>query len=118
MLLTFGENSSRETRAYQVYLILIGLAANRQTIGARKLCEKIKYGIGPMVSVPLGRIVNWCIREGLPGLTALVVDEDTGKPSKYWTAGWSDDVAAELQRVFAFDWFSIMPPTLKELREY
>jgi hypothetical protein len=118
MLLTFGENSSHETRAYQVYLILIGLAANHQTIDCRKLCEQIKFGISPMLSNPLGRIVNWCIREGLPSLTALVVEKETGKPSKRWIAGWSDDVAAEMQRVFAFDWFSIMPPTLKELREY
>jgi hypothetical protein len=48
----------------------------------------------------------------------VVVEKETGKPSKRWTAGWSGDVQAELQRVFAFDWFSIMPPTLKELREY
>jgi len=118
MLLTFTDNSSRETRAYQVYLVLIGLAANHQTIDVRKLCEKIKFGIAPVVADPLGRIVNWCIREGLPALTALVVEKETGKPSRRWIAGWSDDVAAEMQRVFAFDWFSIMPPTLKELREY
>ena len=118
MLLTFRENSSYETRAYQLYLILIGLAANHQTIDCRKLCEQIRYGVSPMLWNPLGRIVNWCIREGLPALTSLVVEKETGKPSPRWTATWSGDVQAELQRVFAFDWFSIMPPTLKELREY
>jgi hypothetical protein len=118
MLLTFGDNSSHEIRAYRIYLILIGLAANHQTIAYWRLCEKIRYDIGPMVCGPLGRLVNWCIREGLPALTSLVVEKETGKPSSRWTVGRSDELPAELQRVFAFDWFSIMPPTLKELREY
>jgi hypothetical protein len=118
MLLTYGENSSHEVSAYQVSLILIGLAANHQMIEYRQLCRQMKFGISPMLSNPLGHIVNWCIRKGLPALTSLVVEKETGKPSHRWTVGWGNEFSAELQRVFAFDWLSIMPPMLTDLREY
>jgi hypothetical protein len=115
MLFTFGESSSYETRAYQVYLILIGLAANNQIIDCRLLRERMRIGIGPTLSNVLGRVVNWCIREGLPALTSLVVEKESGKPLTGLATVENDGFAAEQQRVFAFDWFSIMPPTLKEL---
>jgi hypothetical protein len=47
-----------------------------------------------------------------------VVEKETGKPSHRWTVGWGNEFSAELQRVFAFDWLSIMPPMLTDLREY
>lgn len=118
MLLSVGENSSHETRAYQVYLILIGLAANNQTINYRLLRERMSIGVWPTLSNALGRVFNWCIREGLPTLTSLVVEKETGKPSNGVTTVKSDDFPAKQQRVYAFDWFSILPPTLGELREY
>jgi hypothetical protein len=111
----FEKNSTIGTRAYQAYLILIGLAANQQTIQYRQLCGKMHYGVGPILSSPLGRIMRWCDREGLPALTSIVVEKDTGLPSTGLSTVPNDNFPAEQQRVFSFDWYSILPPTLEEL---
>lgn len=112
----FNKPSTHATRALQAYLILIGLAANQQTIQYRQLCKRMHFGIsGQGLAKPLGRIMNWCAREGLYALTSLVVEKETGIPSTGLTTVKADDFPAEQQRVFAFDWYSIYPPTLKQL---
>jgi hypothetical protein len=113
---TFRQNSTNETRAQQAYLILIGLAANQQTIQYRQLCKKMKFGVGPILSGPLGRIMNWCHREGLPALTSIVVEKSTGVPSTGLTTVSNNNFPAEQQRVFSFDWYSIVPPSGRQLR--
>jgi hypothetical protein len=114
----FQHNSTHATRAHQAYLILIGLAANHQTIQYRELSQKMHFGeAGPLLAGPLGRIMHWCQREGLPALTSLVVEKATGLPSTGLTTVSASEFPAEQQRVFSFDWFSIFPPTLEELAE-
>jgi hypothetical protein len=70
---------------------------------------------GPLLAGPLGRIMHWCDREGLPALTAIVIEKATGLPSTGLTTVQQGDFSAEQQRVFAFDWYSIFPPTLQDL---
>jgi hypothetical protein len=111
----FEDESTIATRAYQAYLILICRATNQQTIQYRQLCEKMDFGIGPILANPLGRIMNWCEREGLPALTALVVEKETGIPSTGLSTVRDNDFPAEQQRVFSFDWYSIFPPPLETL---
>jgi hypothetical protein len=111
----FQHDSTLATRALQTYLVLIGRAANQQTIQYRQLCEQMDYGVGPILAHPLGRIMDWCAREGLPALTVLVVEKETGLPSTGLTTVQQGDFPAEQQRVFAFDWYSIFPPTLNDL---
>src|SRR5438046_8975409 len=53
MPIAFQTDSTVPTRAYQAYLILIGRAANQQTIQYRQLCEKMNFGIGPVLAAPL-----------------------------------------------------------------
>jgi hypothetical protein len=92
------------TAALKAYQILIDRAANRQTIQYRELGERMHYDASNFLSAPLGRIMRWCGRQGLPSLTALVItEEDTSRSS------------SERQHVFAFDWSSVFPPTLDEL---
>jgi len=96
-------------------MILIGKAANQQTIQYLQLCELMHWGRGPVLAHPLGKIMNWCKKENLPALTSIVVEKDTGLPSTGLTTVKGNAFAAEQQHVFSFDWFSILPPTLEEL---
>lgn len=59
--------------------------------------------------------MNWCKREGLPALTAIVVEKETGIPSTGLSTVSDDNFPAEQQRVFSFDWYSIFPPSRKIL---
>ena len=111
----FRKPSTKGTRALQAYLIFIGRAANQQTIQYRQLGEKMRYGVGPILAGPLGRIMDWCAAEKLPALTSIVVEKKTGVPSTGLTTVEENDFSAEQQRVFAFDWYSIRPSGRKEL---
>jgi hypothetical protein len=113
----FEKESTYASRALQAYVILIGKATNQQTIQYLQLCELMHYGKGPVLAHPLGKIMNWCEREGLPALTSLVVEKETGIPSTGLTTVTEHSFPAEQQRVFSFDWFSIFLPTLQELTE-
>jgi hypothetical protein len=73
------------------------------------------YGLGPILAHPLGRIMNWCDREGLPALTSIVVEKATGLPSTGLSTVAHNAFAAEQQRVFSYPWHSIFPPTPEEL---
>jgi hypothetical protein len=115
MVQKFAANSHYNTRALQAYLILIGLAANRQTTTYAQLSEKMKYGVGPILASPLGCIMGWCYENRLPALTALVVGSETGLPGEGLYT--ETDLPAAQQKVFSFDWFSLFPPTLAELQE-
>jgi hypothetical protein len=113
----YDDNSTYETRAQQAYSILIALASNRQTVTYRLLSEKMNYGggRGDILAWPLGRIMRWCKANELPALTSLVVDAKTGLPSSGLTTVEADAFPAEQQRVYLYDWFSVLPPTGDEL---
>jgi hypothetical protein len=81
----------------------------------RQLSEKMNYGVGPILAGPLDLIMNSWAREGLPALTAILVEKKAKLPSTGLTTVKENDFPAEQQRVFAFDWSSILPPTLDEL---
>lgn len=115
----FDEDTHYETRALQIYQILIGLAANRQTITYGLLSDKMggyAGGRGGILAHPLGCIMRWCQTNELPALTTLVVDSQTGLPSVGLTTVENNQFPAECERVFRFGWFAIFPPALDELR--
>lgn len=112
-------NSTHLTRAIQAYIILVGLARNRQTITYGDLGAIMKYGAnrGSILFGPLGHIMYWCHRHDLPPLTALVVERNTGLPNpKGLITVTSAEVPARQQDVFRFDWCSILPPTEADFR--
>jgi hypothetical protein len=111
----FEDNSHIRTRALQAYLVLIGLAWHRQTITYGQLSQNQmeKYGHGGILAGPLNCIMGWCHESGLPPLTALVVNEQTGLPGEgLYTAS---DYPATQQQVFEFNWYSLFPPSPDEL---
>jgi hypothetical protein len=120
MLRKFDDDSHYETRALQIYQVLIGLAANRQTITYGSLSDKMGGyggGRGDILAHPLGCIMRWCKKNDLPALTALVVDRVSGLPSTGLTTVDGNEFPAECQKVFRCEWFLIFPPTLGELKE-
>ena len=113
MIRYFRDESTHPNRALQVWLILIGRAANRQTMTYRMLAEQLGYTRADFLAHILGHIMDYCAQTGLSGLTALVVYKDGGQPG----AGFvSADPNVERERVYAFDWYSIFPPSPDELR--
>lgn len=115
----FTDNSHVHTRALQIYQVLVGLAWNRQTIsyGALSTNQMGGYGSGGILDRPLGCIMGWCYENGLPPLTVLVVNDETGVPGQGLMTVPDGKWPVAQQRVFAFNWFAIMPPSLLELRE-
>jgi hypothetical protein len=110
---------SVSTRALQIYQVLIGLAWNRQTVtyGSLSREQMEGFGGGGILNRPLERIMRWCEANHLEPLTVLVVGDDTGVPGHGLTTVANNDWPAAQQRVFKFNWYSIMPPTLEELNE-
>lgn len=113
----FKNDRSVEARALQIYLILIGAAQRRETITYGDLGPMLGHARGgAFLAQQLGPLMAWCKRNELPALTALVVNTQTGIPGEGLSTVSDDNFPAEQQRVFAYPWYSIFPPTIKDLQ--
>ena len=74
--------TKRCARALQCYIILIGYAQRRHVLTYGELGRLIGYNkhVSVIGCNALGPIMSYCEREGLPALTSIVVNEQTGKP--------------------------------------
>lgn len=93
-------------RAHQLWSVLAFAASNRKTLTYSFL--------GKLVGLPaaaIGRslypIQYFCKQQGLPPLTVLVVNQETGLPGEGLVV---DDFAKMVQEVFAFEWISYRVP--------
>lgn len=108
MVKRFDEDSRLPTRALQAYLVLIGAAWEHKLLTYGSLSQQqMKYGDGGILAPVLGCIMGWCHEQGLPPLTVLVVNAETGLPGDGLTT--VADFPAAMQRVFRFNWFDLMP---------
>ncbi len=89
------------------------LAHARQTMTYVQLGQLIGYHPRPLRYV-LGHVMNYCASEGLPPLTAVIVSHETGRPGIGLTT--IDDFVLDLKRVYALNWWNLLPPTDEELR--
>jgi hypothetical protein len=101
----------------RAYLVLIGCAADRQTVTYDALARRIKRGGPNLLAKPLAMITRWCQRHSLPAIASLVVEQATGLPAPGFAAVGKDEISSEQGRVWEFDWYSILPPTIEELAE-
>ena len=101
----------------RAYLVLIGCAADRQTVTYDALARRIKRGGPNLLANPLALIARWCQQHSLPVLTCLVVEQTTGLPAAGFAAIGRDEIHREQERVWEFDWYAILPPTIEELAE-
>jgi len=99
------------------YLVLIGCAADRQTVTYDALARRVKRGGPNLLARPLDAIARWCQQHNLPALACLVVEQATGLPGPGFTVVGRGEIPSEQQRVWDFDWFEILPPTIEELAE-
>jgi hypothetical protein len=113
----FEDNPTNASRALQCYLVLIGCAARRESVTYAWLAEKLGYQKGQHVMGDrLAPLMFWCKQNNLPALTSLVVREDTGMPGLGIYLDPSEVPGAQ-QKVYTFDWYAIVVPTVDELEE-
>jgi hypothetical protein len=101
----------------RAYLILIGCAADHQTVTYDALARRIKRGGPNLLAKPLALITRWCQHHSVPALASLVVEQATGLPAPGFAAVSRDEIPREQERVWAFDWYAIFPPAIEELVE-
>lgn len=103
--------------ALRAYLVLMGCAADRQTVTYDDLGHRIDRGGPSLLAGPLELIARWCQQHSLPAITSLVVEQATGQPGPGFTTVNRDEIHHEQERVWAFDWYGLFPPTIAELVE-
>jgi len=113
MIKRYSELRTRSARAQQVYAILIGLAYNRQTVTYGGLGDMVGFDGGGVFAGILGEVMYWCASNELPALTVLVVNAASGLPGEGLTT--PEDLHAEREAVFNYDWFDLVQPTVEEL---
>lgn len=116
MVRRFDENSTRPSRALQIWLILISQAYNRQTLTYGMLAEMLGFRGAGTLGQFLYHIMYYCQENDLPALTVLVVNHGSGLPSEAADLDVNNLNSAR-EAVFNYDWFSIYPPTPEELRK-
>jgi hypothetical protein len=109
----FKDNPTLNSRALQIWQILISKAHNRETITYEALAELLEYkGVG-VLGRQLGRIWAFCKYHDLPPLTVLVVGKHTGKPGpgleEYKDIEGTFDQARE--DAFGHNWYRLYPPS-------
>lgn len=115
MYKTFNDNPTHPKRALQIWQILISKAANRQTLTYKMLSQLLGFkGAGTLAPI-LGHIMYYCKHHQFPPLTVLVVNQTTGLPGDGLIT--TDNLHAEREQVFNFDWFGLYPPSPEELQE-
>lgn len=113
----YNPTSSQSMRASQAWMILIGMAKNRQTVTYSGLAELMYHrkAAGVLAQI-LGRIAFYCEVNDLPQLNAIVVGKKRGSPGHDIPLD-PGEVDATRERVFACDWYDICPPTEHEFDE-
>ena len=116
MPIRFDQHSTVAMRALQIYLILIGCAANERVITFAALANLMGYPGPTGLFTPLEHLAGWCRREGLPPITSLVVRDENGAPGPE-LAFPLEEVPARQHRARKFDWYAIMPPSISDLEQ-
>jgi hypothetical protein len=112
----FDDGSTVPKRALQIYLVLIGAARRHEILTYEQLSTIMGFERGAgILADRLGPVMRWCDRNGLPALTAIVVNKTTGLPGEGLQTVGDNKFAAEQQKVFQYDWFAILPPEVSEL---
>ncbi len=102
---------TRFERARQVWSLLVCAARGRKTYTYEELASTLgmKVGAARAMWQFLHPIMCYCKAKRIPPLTVLVVNKSTRRPGSGLTT--LDDVNRDRDRVFAYDWFAMEPPT-------
>ncbi len=106
----FRDAPSLESRACQIWQILVGCAARRETKTYEGLVGLLGHNQPKVLAKQLARILYYCAQNKLPPLTVLVVNKRTGRPGR-GLPGSEEERGRLRERVFQHDWYGIVPPT-------
>jgi hypothetical protein len=105
-------------RSLQIWSLLICAARERKSFTYGQIAEILSMGGAGVMANFLGPIMWCCDRNGWPALTVLVVNKDTGLPGDGLVTVENvfdvKHVNREREKVFKFDWFTLVPPTVKD----
>lgn len=102
-------------RAWQLWPLLAHAAKHRQTLVYSDLAKLTGY-LAPGMGSILAVLMRYCAHRGLPPLTVLVVNKNTGRPGEGLLTSAAHD--QDRERVYEFDWLSLKPPTPDELATF
>jgi hypothetical protein len=112
----FNPSSNHPNRAVQAWIILVGAAMNRQTLTYEGLSILMyRRKAAGVLDAVLGHVAFYCIEQGLPPLTSIVVGKKRGTPGADIPMDLSQR-DAERERVYASDWFDVCPPSAAMLK--
>lgn len=102
----------------RVFAELVDCATRRRPITYTELSRKTGAGSPRSIGrTHLDPIFHYCRRNALPGLTSLVVTKEHREPSDGYepsSAGWE----ADQQAAFEYDWRTLPPLTVEDLRAF
>ena len=112
---TFNPTSKHPMRAQQAWMILVGAAMSRQTLTYKGLSHLMynKDAAGVLNEI-LGHVAFYCKANDLPGITTIVVGKGRGTPGEEIPVDLTT-MDREREKVYAFDWYNVVPPTPAEL---
>lgn len=93
---------TREEGSAAIWSILVEVAGKRENCSYGEIASKLGYTRARPIFQMLGGIMWYCIDSGLPPLTVVVVNQQTGLPGDGLTLQGS--VESETTRVWNHDW--------------
>ncbi|MCA1940143.1 MAG: hypothetical protein LDL26_04035 [Caenispirillum bisanense] len=113
----FNPSSNLPHRAHQAWMILVGMAMNRQTTTYKAL-SVLMYGkeASGVLGNILGHIAYFCEDHDLPQLNVIVVSKGKGVPGDLIPLE-PNEVDAVREAVYATNWYDIVPPSPQALAE-
>ena len=107
---------NRSERASQIWAVLAWAAAHRQNL--------TYVHLGRLIGVPtvgLGQLLepiqSYCLLQGLPALTVLIVQQETGLPGPGFSGVTAEKLASEREQVFSYDWMKHGNPQSEKLEQ-
>ena len=102
-------------RSCQIWSLLICAARERKTYTYGDVAKILGYSGAGVMGNQLGPIMFYCKDNGLPPLTVLVVNQETGLPGEGLST--LEEVNIDREKVFNFDWFSLEPPQVSDFEK-
>jgi len=103
---------TRYERSMQIWSLLICAAKDRKTYTYGDVADILGMGGAGVMAQFLAPIMWLCEDREWPPLTVLVVNQNSGLPGDGLTT--IENVNADREKVFNFDWFGVVPPSLQD----
>lgn len=106
----------RSERSMQVWQILIAAAHSRSSYTYGQVATILGMGGAGVMAQFLNPIMHYCSANGLPPLTVIVVNQETGLPGDGLST--IEEVNKDREAVFNYDWFGMYPVQITNFEPY